>query len=451
MNPVPPVSSVTAPARLAASIDAVAAVDRERAAIVSGAGGPQRAVTTYGALADAVAALGERLVAAAPPGVVARARTLSGLVAIVAACGRHCVPLALVADDSRDLVGELRGWVEVGDDLVVPAAPVRATGPGDPVAARVVVATSGTSGPPKLVDHSWDSLLAAARLAEQWHGRGWLLVYDATRWAGSQVWLQALLTGGRAVVPESRDPDRVARAVVEEQVSILPATPTLLRRVIAAGDREIVSGMRLDRITLGGEVADAQLLEQTKTLFPAARVTHVYATTELGEVFRVGDGRAGFPAEWIGRALPGGVRLSTRRDGELIVQLSRDTAEVATGDLVERRGDRYEFAGRRGDVIVVGGAKVFPKRVEEVLRGVPGVADARAYGLPNAITGEIVAAQIVPADPLPSGSTPEGVRAEALAACRERLEPHAVPRILDFTRKLFTNPSGKVTRRPVGT
>jgi hypothetical protein len=45
-----------------------------------------------------------------------------------------------------------------------------------------------------------------------------------------------------------------------------------------------------------------------------------------------------------------------RRDGELLVQLSRDTAEVATGDLVEKRGDRYEFTGRRSDVIVVGGA-----------------------------------------------------------------------------------------------
>lgn len=448
MNPVPPVSSATAPARLAATI---AAVDRERTAIVAGAGGPQRVAVSYGTLADSIATLGERLAAAPPLGVVARAKSLASLVAIVAACGRQCVPLALLADDSRDLVGELRGWIEIGDDLVVPAAAVRAAGPGDPVTARVVVATSGTSGPPKLVEHSWDSLLASARLAEQWHDRGWILVYDATRWAGTQVWLQALLTGGRAVVPASRDPDRVARAVVEEEVSILPATPTLLRRVIAAGDREVVARMRLDRITLGGEVADALLLEQTRALFPEARVTHVYATTELGEVFRVGDGRAGFPAEWIGRTLPGGVRLSTRRDGELLVQLSRDTAEVSTGDLVERHGDRYEFAGRRGDVIVVGGAKVFPKRVEEVLRGVPGVADARAYGLPNAITGEIVAAQIVAVDPLPAGVTPEGVRAGALAACRERLEPHAVPRILDFTRKLFTNPSGKVTRRPVGT
>lgn len=451
MSSEPSVSSATAPARLAASIDAVAAADRGRTAIVVDAGGPARSTESYGALADSIAALGERLAAAAPLGVITRAKSLASLVAIVAACGRRCVPLALLADDSRDLVGELRGWVEIGDDLVVPPPRVHAAGPGDPVTARVVVATSGTSGPPKLVEHSWDSLLASARLADQWHGRGWVLVYDATRWAGTQVWLQALLTGGRAVVPASRDPDRVARAVVEEEVSILPATPTLLRRVIAAGDREIVARMRLDRITLGGEVADAHLLEQTRALFPTARVTHVYATTELGEVFRVGDGRAGFPAEWIGRALPGGVRLSTRRDGELLVQLSRDTAEVATGDLVERRGDRFEFTGRRGDVIVVGGAKVFPKRVEEVLRGVPGVADARAYGLPNAITGEIVAAQIVAVDPLPPGLTPEGVRAEALAACRAGLEAHAVPRILDFTRRLFTNPSGKVTRRPIGT
>ena len=137
-------------------------------------------------------------------------------------------------------------------------------------------------------------------------------------------------------------------------------------------------------------------------------------------------------------------------NGKFIPDVIRDTAEVATGDLVERRGERYEFSGRRSDTIVVGGAKVFPRRVEDVLRAVPGVADARAYGLPSAITGEIVAAQIVAADPLPEGVTPENLRAAALAACRAALEAHSVPRVLDFTRKLFTNPSGKVPRRPVG-
>jgi acyl-coenzyme A synthetase/AMP-(fatty) acid ligase len=143
------------------------------------------------------------------------------------------------------------------------------------------------------------------------------------------------------------------------------------------------------------------------------------------------------------------VRLSTRRDGELLVQLSRDSAEVATGDVVERRGDRFEFTGRRSDVIVVGGAKVFPKRVEEVLRGVPGVVEARVYGQPSAITGELVAAELVLAEPLPDGCTPESVRAASLTACRESLESHGVPRILDLVKRITTTSAGKTSRRPV--
>jgi acyl-coenzyme A synthetase/AMP-(fatty) acid ligase len=130
------------------------------------------------------------------------------------------------------------------------------------------------------------------------------------------------------------------------------------------------------------------------------------------------------------------------------VQLSRDSAEVATGDVVERRGDRLEFTGRRSDVIVVGGAKVFPKRVEEVLRGVSGVSEARVYGQPSAITGELVAAEIVLAESLPDEASPESVRAAALTACRDALEPHAVPRILDLVKRITTTLAGKTSRRP---
>ena len=432
--------------RLASAVGLVARQFPDRTAIVAEAGGDARRVIDYATLAAAIAKLEAEVAAARPVGIVARARRVESLAVIAAACGREHVPVAFLAEDARDLVGELRDWVVLDDSLALPAAaaPRREF---ETVPPQVVVATSGTSGPPKLVEHSWDSLLAAARLAEQWHGRGWLLVYDATRWAGLQVWLQALLTAGRVVVPVSRDPDIVARACVDEDVSILPATPTLLRRLITSGDRGLVTRMPLDRITLGGEAADAPLLARAAELFPAAKIGHVYATTELGEVFRVGDGRAGFPAEWIGRQLPGGARLSLRRDGELLVQLSRDTAEVATGDLVERRGNRFEFTGRRSDVIVVGGAKVFPRRVEEILRGEPGIADARVYGLPSAITGELVAAEIVAHDPLPAGTTPDQVRSAALAVCRERLEAHAVPRVVDVVKMLTTTAAGKIPRR----
>jgi len=434
--------------RLAFAITEVARQDPERVAIVAGAGGEAIRAIDYATLAAAVARLETTLDAVRPVGIVARARRPESLVVIAAACGRQHVPVAFLAEDSRDLSGELEDWVVVDDSLAIGADPAAPRREFEAVATQVVVATSGTSGPPKLVDHSWDSLLAAARLAEQWHGLGWILVYDATRWAGIQVWLQSLLTGGRLIVPASRDPDVVLRAVVDENAAILPATPTLLRRLLTSGDRSLVARARLERITLGGEAADGPLLEQAHGAFPDAKITQVYATTELGEVFRVADGLPGFPANWLWRSLAGGVRLGMRRDGELLVQLSRDTAEVATGDLVEKRGDRYVFSGRRSDVIVVGGAKVFPRRTEELLRGVAGIADARVYGLPSAITGELVAAEIVLVDPLPAGASAESVRAAALAACRAGLEPHGVPRILDIVRRIATNPAGKVPRRP---
>lgn len=311
-------SSVPAPAslleapvedRLAAAIGEIARQAPDRLAIVAQAGGDARRTIDYAALAQAIANLEAGLDAARPVGIVARAARVESLVVIAAACGRQHVPVAFLAEDSRDLVGELRDWVELDDSLALPPAPAGGSKrlEFETVPPQVIVATSGTSGPPKLVDHSWESLLAAARLSEQWHGLGWLLVYDATRWAGIQVWLQALLTGGRLVVPASRDPDVVAKALADEQVSILPATPTLLRRLLTSADPALLARAGgLNRITLGGEAADAALLDQARVAFPAAKITQVYATTELGEVYRVADGRPGFPVAWLGKALPGG-------------------------------------------------------------------------------------------------------------------------------------------------
>jgi len=447
---IPTITDAPAAERLASAIVRFGAEHPERLGVVAAAGGPDRSTTDYRSLAARLAAFTTALDAARPVGVVARARRVDSLVVIAAACGRLHVPLALLSDDARDLMGTLSDWIVIDDSLAVDEA--HGT-PGEyrSVPANVVVATSGTSGPPKLVEHSWDSLVAAARLSEQWHDLAWLLVYDATRWAGIQVWIQALLTGGTIVVPASRDPDCVARAIATERVAVLPATPTLLRRLVASADRALLRAAAPERITLGGEAADAVLLQHLEASFPAARVSQVYATTELGEVFRVTDGLPGFPADWIGKTLPGGGRLMVRRDGELLVQLSRDTAQVATGDVVERRGDRYEFTGRRSDVIVVGGAKVLPRRIEEILRGVPGVADARVWGMPSAITGELVAGEIVLSDPLPAAATPESVRAAALATCRASCEAAAVPRVLDIVRRIATTPAGKVPRRPAGT
>ena len=78
-----------------------------------------------------------------------------------------------------------------------------------------------------------------------------------------------------------------------------------------------------------------------------------------------------------------------------------------------------------------------------------GVAEARAHGLPSAVTGELVAAEIVLVNPLPAEATPESVRAAALAACRDKLDPAAVPRVLDIVKVIATTAAGKVPRRRI--
>jgi acyl-coenzyme A synthetase/AMP-(fatty) acid ligase len=263
MTPATIANLADAPAqdRLAAAICLIADKVPDRTAIVVDAGSDTRRAIDYAALAAAVRKLEAELDTLRPMGVVARARNVDSLIVIAAACGRQHVPVAFLPEDARDLIGELAEWVPLDDSLVVPSGAAEGLPRGEfaSVPAQVVVATSGTSGPPKLVEHSWDSLLAAARLAEQWHGLGWLLVYDATRWAGIQVWLQAVLTAGRLVQPASRNPDVVARAVADEHAPGDHIEDALGREaadgvVVVVGDEQLrgLDAHRLRELALAG-------------------------------------------------------------------------------------------------------------------------------------------------------------------------------------------------------
>ena len=91
---------------------------------------------------------------------------------------------------------------------------------------------------------------------------------------------------------------------------------------------------------LSDEPADADLLTRAHEAFPQAGITQVYATTELGEVFRVADGQPGFPAKWLGRPLIGGVTLNVRRDGELLVRAAAGASQWAFPRFPRGQGGR---------------------------------------------------------------------------------------------------------------
>ena len=160
----------------------------------------------------------------------------------------------------------------------------------------------------------------------------------------------------------------------------------------------------------------------------------------------------------IGPALPG-VELRVV-DGELLVQgatvmigyldnpsataacLSED-GWLATGDLARIDAAGYvTLLGRRKDLIVRGGEKIFPEELEEALRRHPDVADAAVVGLADPAFGEVPVAFIVARTP---GAPLEVAALDA--HCRRELALFKVPRRYLAIDMLPRNPNGKLLKR----
>jgi acyl-coenzyme A synthetase/AMP-(fatty) acid ligase len=323
-----------------------------------------------------------------------------------------------------------------------------AAGPGG-----VVIYTSGTTGVPKPAVHAWSSLSGRVPVRPDLEAARWLLSYGFSTFAGIQVFLHALLNGGTLVVGEG-DAARMARIARDAGVTHMSGTPSFYRMLLAIGAPADLAGLRPRQITLGGEASDESLLDALKQRFPAARITQIYASTELGVCFSVNDGRAGFPASYVDSPTLG-VQL-TIVGGELVIAsplamrgylepdgVRRPERAFATGDLVERRGDRVVFVGRHGQRISVGGYKAFPAEIEAAVMQVPGVRAVRASSARSSLVGELVRAEVV----LEAGVEAGDARRSILAHCHAHLPPHLVPRLLEFVPALEHTAAGKLARR----
>lgn len=316
-----------------------------------------------------------------------------------------------------------------------------------------LLATSGTTGAPKLVAHTFMSLTRTARRGGRGHEFVWGQIYDDYRFAGLQVILQALVGGSRIVAP---DKDlalcRKLAAFAEGGVNALSATPTLWRKILMVeGSRDL----NLRSITLGGEIVDQHILDALRRRYPDARIRHIYASTEAGASFSVSDGLAGFPASFLvteegeadlkiidGSLFIRNPHVGAAYVGESAKRFKDDAGFVDTGDLVSVDGDRVFFLGRRSGLINVGGNKVLPEVVENVLTGIEGVAMASVFGKGSAITGQLVMADIV-AEP---DTEPAVLEKKLRLASKEQLEPHQRPALYRFVDSIETSANGKLVR-----
>ncbi|MGY8635140.1 fatty acid--CoA ligase family protein [Bradyrhizobium sp. 14AA] len=341
----------------------------------------------------------------------------------------------------------------VGIDL-----PVR-KGPRSKVdhATEWLMLTSGTSGLPKIVRHTLDGL-AGAIIADgpaRYRDATWATFYDIRRYGGLQIFLRAVIGGGSMVLSEPGE--TVAAHVARLRmggVTHISGTPSHWRKLLMSGASADFSP---DYIRLSGEIADQAVLDGLAQAFPHASIGHAYASTEAGVGFSVDDGREGFPADLIGhrngvemKVVDGSLRIRSKRTARAYVgadapPLVDAEGFVDTGDIVELRGERYHFVGRRGGIINIGGLKVHPEDVEAAINRHASVRMARARSRRSPITGAIVVADVVLADGTDENRH-ETIRAEIFSLCRDHLAAWKVPAVIRFVERLELTAAGKLAR-----
>jgi acyl-CoA synthetase (AMP-forming)/AMP-acid ligase II len=324
-----------------------------------------------------------------------------------------------------------------------------------------VMLTSGTTGVPKMVRHDLATLMSALVAPSPADGADvWGTFYDIRRYGGLQIYLRAVCGGAALVLSSAGEAvaDHLAR-LAAQGVTHLSGTPSQWRRALMMVPA--VEAIAPRYVRLSGEIADQAVLDGLRAAFPKAIVGHAYASTEAGVAFDVNDALAGFPADYIG-VVRNGVAMKIV-DGTLRIRscgaakgyvggepLVDAAGFVDTGDIVERHGERFYFAGRRGGIINVGGLKVHPEEIEAVINRHPSVRMSLVQGRQNPVTGAIVVADVVlKAEGLAAEKSPQQIalKDDILKLCRETLPRHKVPAAISFVPALKVAATGKLIRR----
>jgi acyl-coenzyme A synthetase/AMP-(fatty) acid ligase len=322
-----------------------------------------------------------------------------------------------------------------------------------------ILFTSGTTGMPKMVAHTLASL--AGIISGQSTTASpviWSTFYDIRRYGGLQIFLRAMLTNGSLVLkgPLESTGGFLSRLCVRG-VTHISGTPSHWRMALMSPLSDTFAPRY---VRLSGEIADQAILDHLRSFYPRAEVVHAFATTEAGVAFEVGDGLAGFP---VGLIQKSGAHAEMKvEDGSLRIRSTRtasrylgDSGEtladpegfVDTRDLLELRGERYYFAGRRDGIINVGGLKVHPEEVEGVINRHPDVQMSLVKTRKNPITGALVLADVVLTTAARAAS--ERVREaerEILRLCRQMLPRYKVPVSIHFVDSIAVSPAGKLVR-----
>ena len=233
--------------------------------------------------------------------------------------------------------------------------------------------TSGTTGKPKIVKNKLK--IKRKKLVNKFK---WLLTYSPFRWAGISVICHTIINDLEIIIPKSINPPDILRKI--HLASAISLTPSFFKKMLLFTN-EKKKFNNIKQITFGGEYANQPTIDLAKKIFPNARLTSIYAISEIGDVCTSSDGKEGFDKKKF-------KKFKFLRN-ELIINGKK------TNDLWKLKKNRYIFFGRKNDIINIGGNTISLQLIKNELNKITEIKLFKLKSLSNPILGNIIELEYV--------------------------------------------------------
>jgi bile acid-coenzyme A ligase len=335
------------------------------------------------------------------------------------------------------------------------------------------ICSSGATGTPKVIlsdgQPTFDPMMSVP-IAEAWMRVSRpqrILVLAPMYHINAFATLSSMLSGDELYVLEKFDAARIVDVIARHRVTTFTCTPTMLQRIGDLPGVDDVDFSSLEWIMIGAAPIPPSLVHRWATLIGAEKIIMAYGSSEaLGLTVLTGD-------EWmqhqgsVGRGFMGAevrildddqhdvplgetgnvyVRSPNYRGATYLGEAPQipmtEDGFGTVGDMGYLDEDGYLYlVDRRVDLIITGGANVFPAEVESALIDHPKIADVVVIGLKDPEWGRRVHAIIAPADSTDPPTYPE-VKEYAAA----RLLPYKVPKSIEIVDAIPRSEAMKVNR-----
>lgn len=341
----------------------------------------------------------------------------------------------------------------------------------DPESVKLVLYTSGTTGRPKAVLHSHNSIAALIRQIQiHWRideSSRFFIPSPVTHIGGSIYAFESpFLLRSRAILQAVWNPDDAVAIIERERCTHMAgATPFLQQLLVSARSRH-THIPSLSVFICGGASVPPSLIREAAEYFENCTVTRVFGSTEV-PVMTVGAMKPGdieHAAETDGEIGMADIRVvdasgrETQGEGEICARGPQmlvgylwtedernafdDDGYFHTGDLGRIVDGNYlVITGRAKDIIIRQGENIAPKEIEDILSAHPDIAEVAIIGVPDAGTGERACAVIVPQ----AGARPDVAVLRAYLDER-RVARFKIPEQVELRSALPRNSAGKVLK-----